>query len=205
MFSNIVNSLVRKIVPISFVQRRYPLALKMVDKARKTSDDGIILRPNVEIKGLVYKFIQRAYCNVPNQGSHALIERTCMLPNVKEGDRVYYDFVKYLGGFFDPKLPKRFEIICFWNPIDDLGYIKRVIGFPKEKISFSNGRIFINDSILEEPYNTLGTLKDMSPLRIPKYHLFVLADNRNSMYDSRHFGPLHISNIFGIVRKIEQT
>ncbi len=38
---------------------------------------------------------------------------------------------------------------------------------------------------------------DFAKITVPKYHCFVLGDNRNNSYDSRNFGPVPIASIKG--------
>ena len=41
------------------------------------------------------------------------------------------------------------------------------------------------------------TSGDFAKITVGRYHCFVLGDNRNLSYDSRHFGPIQLATIKG--------
>ena len=100
--------------------------------------------------------------------------------------------------------PKRGDIIVFKSPQDPkVDYIKRIIGLPQEVIKIENGKIYINDKQLSEPYLPkdsytnanvdIFTGEDVDlgkPIEIPIGYYFVLGDNRGASVDSRDFGPV---------------
>lgn len=103
--------------------------------------------------------------------------------------------------------PKRGDIIVYSSPKgDDADYIKRIIGLPGEQLTFFNGKIFINDKELKEPYLASNTTTNIPPgssisqgypVVIPASNYFVLGDNREHSVDSRDFGPVPKENIIG--------
>jgi len=91
--------------------------------------------------------------------------------------------------------------------------LKRVIGLPGEKITFKQGDVYVitaqNQEIkLDETYlNKQHVTKDISDhsfvsVTVPEHMYFVLGDNREMSTDSRTFGFVHRSDIFGIVRPL---
>jgi signal peptidase I len=87
-------------------------------------------------------------------------------------------------------------------------YVKRVIGFPGEKIEMKNDELYINDEIIRESYlianlhsaNKSGSklTGDFGPLVVPNGHLFVMGDNRLHSMDSRNgLGYIKKSSIVG--------
>lgn len=77
-------------------------------------------------------------------------------------------------------------------------FIKRVIGLPGETIEIKQGRVYINDNLLEEDYlsDNMNTNPQMKVV-VPQGHLFVLGDNRVNSTDSRIIGTVSIDDILG--------
>jgi signal peptidase I len=80
--------------------------------------------------------------------------------------------------------------------------IKRVIGLPGETIESRDGRVYIDDRLLTEPYLPKGVATDDPPITrqvVPKGRVFVMGDNRDDSHDSRFsdIGPIKISSIVG--------
>lgn len=83
----------------------------------------------------------------------------------------------------------RGSVITFCAPYgsDDL-YVKRVIGLPGETVRIQDGKIFVDRTVIEEPYVRLWTV-DNGPyeFHVPEGEYFVLGDNRDDSYDSRYW------------------
>jgi len=122
--------------------------------------------------------------------------------------------------------PQRGEIIVFNPPnvevVPDASkvYIKRVIGIPGDRISIAEGKVFVNDQPLNEPYiasppsYTLPTQDDAlcsnffrppnvqsqnnrSYFTVPAGNYWVMGDNRNNSLDSHAWGFLPEENLVG--------
>ncbi len=78
--------------------------------------------------------------------------------------------------------------------------IGRVVGLPGEKIEIKSGKLYRDDKeyIVEGGHGDLG--KDMS-VALDKDHVFLLADNRSVVLDSRSkgLGPVEMREIKGNV------
>ncbi len=66
-------------------------------------------------------------------------------------------------------------------------YIKRVIGLPGEKVEMKNGKVYINDKPLKEPYVDEALNYEYGPVIVPPNGLFVMGDNRNHSFDSHYW------------------
>lgn len=102
--------------------------------------------------------------------------------------------------------PQRGDVVIFKSPVNkNYDYIKRVIGLPGEVISLKQGKIYINNEVLDESnylsdsnYTPAGAfLKDNSELTIPANQYFVMGDNRPHSSDSRDWGYINKNNIVG--------
>ena len=78
--------------------------------------------------------------------------------------------------------------------------VKRIVGLPNERITFSEGLLLIDGTRLIEPY--LRGLPAVIGLDFDEYELgcddyFVMGDNRAHSTDSRHYGPVNRKRIEG--------
>jgi len=198
---SVANS-ARAILSARILEKRYPLSRITPLNLAKSSQKDILLKPPAAT-GYIEACLQRRFANAYSGDLRkGIVYRECMLPGLKEGDAVFFVERQYLGDFFDPDYPERFDIVCFWNPRTSEGMVKRLIGLPLDHIEMRSGRILLNGRTVSEEYPVIGHLIDMERILIPKRHVFLLADNRARNEDSRSFGPIHISNIFGIVREV---
>jgi signal peptidase I len=84
-------------------------------------------------------------------------------------------------------------------------FVKRVVAVAGDRVSFRDGRVFVNGRPLREPYaNGPTDAGRSSELRVPRQHVFVLGDNRAQSCDSRVWGPLAIRRVVGVGVAIER-
>jgi signal peptidase I len=123
----------------------------------------------------------------------ALVEEgPSMQPNLYRGDRVMTEKVSY-------RLhePRRGDVVVVSRPAGEKSLIKRVVGLPGEVLEVRQGHVWIDGELLDEPWVTYFGGPDYEPTRIPEGHVFVLGDNRPNSRDSRHIGPVPLSDIRG--------
>lgn len=115
-----------------------------------------------------------------------------MMPTLQDGEFVLVNKLAYRMG-----LPTRGDIIVFRSTTTpDLDLIKRVIGLPGDQIKVQNGKVTVNDQILNEPYINAAPAYN-GEWRVPSGYLFVLGDNRNDSSDSHAWGFLPMQNVIG--------
>jgi len=103
---------------------------------------------------------------------------------------------KLVDGMFHP--PQRGDVIVLIPPgTPSKDYIKRVIGVPGDKIEIKQGKLYINDHVVTEPYILPGGAPAYGPVRVGLDELFVMGDNRGASADSRVFGMLPVKNVIG--------
>jgi len=120
------------------------------------------------------------------------------------GIRIPYTNIK----FFQFKKPRRGDVIVFIFPLDpSKDFIKRVIGTAGEKVEIIHNKIYINDTMIDDPWGHFVTndfprgylqrMENFGPVVVPKDSLFVLGDNRDNSEDGRFWGYLHVNAVLG--------
>lgn len=113
-------------------------------------------------------------------------------------------------GMFTEKLtytvsaPQRDDIIICRYPYHTEKCVKRVIAVPGDRISISDGAIYLNGEKLDESAYWDGYIEDsdMPEVMVPDKCLFVVGDNRNHSGDSRHVGFIPYCQVKGKVRAV---
>ena len=113
-------------------------------------------------------------------------------------------------GMFTEKLtytvsaPQRDDIIICRYPYHTEKCVKRVIAVPGDRISISDGAIYLNGERLDESAYWSGYIEDseMPEVTVPDKCLFVVGDNRNNSGDSRHVGFIPYCQVKGKVRAV---
>lgn len=98
---------------------------------------------------------------------------------------------------------KRFEtVVIQYKYGKNQYYIKRIVGLPGETVQIIDGRVWINGTMLEDPYGKelmKNPRRGKRPVVLGANEYFVLGDNRNDSSDSRDsdIGNVSKSQIVG--------
>jgi signal peptidase I len=123
------------------------------------------------------------------------VEGTSMAPLISDQERIFINKFVYR---FEPI--GRGDVVVFWYPLDrSKSFIKRVVGLPGDMVDIRDGHVYINGNYLAEPYvpPRYEDNSDYGPSRVPRDQYFVLGDHRISSNDSRIFGMVPASFIYG--------
>ena len=173
------------------------------------------LRDILEIVALVVVI----YTLVNLSTARAIVEGPSMQPNFYTGQLVIINrFAFYFSS------PQRGDVVVLNNPTEPCkdivksralievpflsqntatngqceDLIKRVIGLPGDSVKLKEGRVYINNHEIEEPYvREFCTVGCDGGWTIGPEQYFVMGDNRRNSYDSHNFGPIARQLIVG--------
>ncbi|MFZ5351740.1 MAG: signal peptidase I [Bacillota bacterium] len=110
----------------------------------------------------------------------AIVNQISMEPTLQEGQMLVISKMNYIVG-----TPDRGDIVVFKDVSQNKLLIKRVIGLPGETVEIKNGKVYINDEVLED-YTELETNSyGQNIWQVPQGKYFVMGDNRPHSRDSR--------------------
>jgi signal peptidase I len=125
------------------------------------------------------------------------VEGTSMMPSLYDQERLFINQFSYKFGLGSIK---RGDTVVFLYPDDPTkSYIKRVIGLPGDTVSVDDGYVIVNGKKLVENYVPPDYRDDRSysPTLVPPDDYFVLGDHRSSSNDSRAWGFVPRTYIYG--------
>jgi signal peptidase I len=123
------------------------------------------------------------------------VEGTSMMPSLEDQERIFVNKFVYR---LEPI--ERGDIVVFRYPRDpSKSYIKRVIGMAGDHIRIDGGQVYVNGKALDEAYVPAEYVDTRSydDQIVPQNSYFVLGDHRSMSNDSRDFGPVNQSFIYG--------
>jgi signal peptidase I len=128
-----------------------------------------------------------------NTVQNTVVEGSSMEPALVDGQRLLVNKLAYKFSS-----PQRGDIVVFHAPHEPgKDFIKRIIGLPGEKVEVRDGRVYINDQLLEESYLPRTGGYSWGPRVVGPDEYFVLGDNRGNSSDSHSWGMLPAKLIVG--------
>jgi signal peptidase I len=123
------------------------------------------------------------------------VEGTSMLPRLEDHDRLFINkFVYHVAAI------ERGDVVVFHYPRDpEKSYIKRVIALPGDRLRIDRGQVWLNGRRQHENYvpEEYRDTKSMTEIVVPEDTYFMMGDHRSISSDSREFGPVERSLIYG--------
>jgi signal peptidase I len=137
------------------------------------------------------------------------LQTSSMQPSLQKGEYVMTNLKYYKSNTL-----QRGDLVVFKFPQEpSKDFLHRVVALEGEKIEIKNRQVYINNSPLQEDYKIytrgrIGSQKmgsisgdafkdNHGPVMVPWGTCFVLGDNRDNSYDSRHWDFLPLKNIKG--------
>jgi signal peptidase I len=123
------------------------------------------------------------------------VEGTSMLPQLEDSDRLFINKIVYRFTAIE-----RDDVVVFHYPRDpEKSYIKRVIALPGDRLRIDHGQVWLNGKPLREKYvpEEYCDSRSMAEIVIPEDSYFMMGDHRSISSDSREFGPVDRSLIYG--------
>src|SRR3954471_21991361 len=123
------------------------------------------------------------------------VEGVSMMPGLDDQERIFINKFVYR---WEPI--ERGDVVVFRYPRDpSKSYIKRVIGVAGDLVLIEDGRVWVNGKLLSESYvpNEFRDERSFAEYQVPPGAFFVLGDHRNLSSDSRDFGAVPDSFIYG--------
>jgi signal peptidase I len=123
------------------------------------------------------------------------VEGTSMLPRLVDHDRLFINkFVYRIASI------ERGDVVVFHYPRDpEKSYIKRVVALPGDRLRIDHGQVWLNGQRLKEDYvpEEYRDTRSMIETVVPDDSYFMMGDHRSISSDSREFGPVDRSLIYG--------
>jgi signal peptidase I len=123
------------------------------------------------------------------------VEGTSMMPSLEDQERIFVNKFVYR---LEPI--SRGDIVVFRYPRDpSKSYIKRVIGVAGDRVRIDTGQVYVNGEALDEDYvpPAYADSRSYPEMVVPPNCYLVLGDHRSMSNDSRDFGPVNQSYIYG--------
>jgi len=121
-----------------------------------------------------------------------------MAPTLMADSRVIVNKLAYRVG-----RPRRGDIVMLFYPLKpERTIVERVIAEEGDSIRIVDGRVFLNDTELNEDSYVPANVRshdNWGPQVVPQGYYFVMGDHRNNSSDSRHWGFVPARYIVGKV------
>jgi signal peptidase I len=125
------------------------------------------------------------------------VEGTSMMPGLTDQERIFINKYTYKLGAGSIA---REDLVVFHYPYDpSQSYIKRIIALPGDSVQIKDGTVYVNGHELPEPYvpSEYRDHVSMAKEAVPPSKYFVLGDHRSSSNDSRVWGFVDRTEIYG--------
>jgi signal peptidase I len=121
-------------------------------------------------------------------------EGISMIPTYQSGS---LNFVNRLAYF--QRKPSRGDIVAIRLAGPHVVYVKRILALPGERVSISEGQVYVNGVPLSEPYVRNRSAWNVAEVTLTAREYYVVGDNRGMRSADHDFGRVDASRIIGRV------
>ncbi|MBN2879366.1 MAG: signal peptidase I [Clostridia bacterium] len=114
-------------------------------------------------------------------GQLVRVDGASMQPTLYTDQRVLVTKIPY----WNDENIERGDIVITKFPGSRENFVKRIIALPGDRIRVTDGVLYINDIVIDEPYIKETMYSDYTETTVPEGYYFVMGDNRNNSKDSR--------------------
>jgi signal peptidase I len=121
------------------------------------------------------------------------IQGTSMEPTYRNGGSNFCWKLHYLFSEL-----KRHDVVAVRFAGNKVMLLKRVVALEGEQIEFKDGRLFVDEKELSEPYVVYPCNWNLPPRRVEKGCVYVVGDNRSMPLEQHYFGQTTIKRVIGV-------
>jgi signal peptidase I len=178
-------------------------AAKPVKKKNELVETIVVI-----IEALAIALVFRTFLYQPFSIPTASMQSTLMIGDYFIANKWAYGFGKFSfpvplpinGRFLEFGEPQRGDIAVFHNVVTGEDYIKRVIGLPGERIQVKEGRLYINDQLVER--REIGTANDtdsvMSTVKVTVYEETLPNGVKHTIQEISDNAPLDNTDVYTV-------
>ena len=93
--------------------------------------------------------------------------------------------------------PQRFDVVGVKLAGNRVMLLKRVVALSGETVEFRKGKLWVNGTLLNEPYLQYPCNWSLPPRRVKPDRVYVVGDNRSTAHQGHQFGQTSIKRIAG--------
>ncbi len=117
----------------------------------------------------------------------ARVQGQSMAPTLADHDRLIVNQAAYLPWIGEPHVG---DIVMLYYPNKpEQTFVKRIIAKEGDRVGVVDGKVYRNDVLMDDSFlpSEYRSHDDWGPEVIPEGYYFVMGDNRNNSFDSRHW------------------